>query len=79
MKTIEITRCCQCPNHKVIADPDPNDSFNADDCAIVCTKMKQTPNKQSKHLADHSEFRIVECGIRPYHTNNVEIPHWCPL
>ena len=45
-KNLKITSCLDCPHHKVIADPDPDDWFNDDDCATVCTKMKN--DKQDK-------------------------------
>ena len=41
-----ITNCIDCEFHRVINDPDPNDSFCSDDMAVVCTKMKN--EKQTK-------------------------------
>ena len=73
--------CTDCPYHRVIKDPDPEDWFNDDDQAIVCGK---TPNPErdlsSRHKADHSEFRPVAVAIRPYNLHKEgDAPSWCPL
>ena len=31
--------CIDCAHHAIINDADPNDWFNDDDCAVVCTKV----------------------------------------
>lgn len=36
---LEFDKCSECPHSKVISTPDPTDSFNSDDCALVCTKV----------------------------------------
>jgi hypothetical protein len=75
-----ITRCVQCKHHKVVNDACPNDWFDDDDEALVCTK---TPNPntdlKSKYKADHNQFRIVSGSNRPYETAKVKRPDWCPL
>ena len=75
-----LVRCCSCAKHLVIPDPDPDDWFNDDDCAIVCTIVpndKQICN--SKYLADRSEFKQVSSSLRPYEASDVARPKWCPL
>ncbi len=72
--------CIECKSHEVINDPDPNDWFCDDDVAVVCTLVKnpkQNPN--SKYSADHSFYRCVQVGIRPYRISKESIiPSWCP-
>lgn len=72
--------CLDCRSHRVINDPDPNDSFCDDDLAVVCTK---TPNDKrdtkSRYVADHSEWKVVEPSIRPYNLRKESVvPSWCP-
>lgn len=76
---IEIEKCVKCPYHKVVADPDPNDWFNDDDEAIVCTKVSQEPDQNSKYQSDKQSHKTIEGSLRPYQTKNVEVPNWCPL
>ena len=62
--TFTITNCMDCPNHRVLPDPDPSDWFNDDDkkvgCAITCKNI------------------TVAC--RPYNKRKeCSIPNWCPL
>jgi len=81
---LKISFCDQCPNHRVIADPDPSDSFNDDDCAIVCTKAEnptrgKSPQGCSHRRADASEYRVIESMLRPYEVGKVVPPTWCPL
>ena len=71
--------CALCPHHKVIPDPDPSDWFNDDDCAIVCTLQKNNKkNPRSKYAADRQDYKVVSGALRPYETQKVEIPKWCP-
>lgn len=80
-KVIKITNCLDCKYHKVIADPDPNDWFNDDDEAIVCTKVKNDrQDTASKWVADRQEFKVVSGSCRPYNLRKEgDIPKWCPL
>jgi hypothetical protein len=76
-----MKNCIECPNHKVINDPDPHDSFCRDDIAVVCIK---TPNddikKDSAYLSDKNEFKCVTRSCRPYNkTKESECPDWCPI
>lgn len=50
-KTLKITNCLQCPNHQVINDGDPYDSFCSDDLAVVC-KLVKNPKKDPKSDLD---------------------------
>lgn len=64
-KKITINNCIDCPFHKVLEDPDPNDWFNDDDVKVVCTK------KRNKNITT---------ACRPYNLRKEsEIPDWCPL
>ena len=58
-----VDYCDQCPFHKVLPDPDPDDWFNDDDVKIVCVK----------------ENKNIDVALRPHHVKNTEIPDWCPL
>lgn len=72
-------KCIECPFHKIIPDPDPNDWFNADDEAIVCTKTKREPDLNSQHQVDKIGYRPIDVALRPYQTKNVQTPQWCPI
>lgn len=73
--------CMDCPNHKVIADPDPDDWFCDDDKAIVCTITKNlNKNESSRHKSERQEHKVVMCAIRPYNLRKEgDAPDWCPL
>jgi hypothetical protein len=72
--------CTECAFHMVIADPDPSDSFNMDDVAVICRKLpNRSRDLSSKYWADKSEFAITDCGLRPYQVDKVKSPEWCPL
>jgi len=74
------SRCGDCPHHRCVSDKDPEDWFNDDDQAVVCTLMPNPDrNKSSKHPADHSAHRIVAAACRPYEISKVRTPKWCPL
>ena len=45
------THCHACPFHTIVADPDPEDWFNDDDCAIICNKADEELTKKV-----HDEF-----------------------
>jgi len=56
--------CIDCPNHRVLPDPDPNDWFCDDDKKVIC-------NLNEKEIT-------VAC--RPYNLRKeCETPEWCPL
>ena len=73
--------CIDCPHHKVIADPDPEDWFNDDDVAVECQKSPNTEiGKFPKSVAYKQKLRVVTSMCRPYNTRNEsETPTWCPL
>lgn len=80
---IVVSLCVQCKHHQIIPDPDPNDWFNDDDVAIICTLSKK-PEKDlepnSKFCADRQEFKSVTVSCRPYNVKlESQIPDWCPL
>lgn len=72
--------CRDCAFHAVVPDPDLEDSFNRDDCAVVC---KKTPNSQrdrsSTWVAQRQEFQVISGSNRPYEIDSVTPPDWCPL
>lgn len=73
--------CMDCPESSVIPDPDTEDWFCDDDCAVVCRK---TPNDEqkltSKHAAERSEYRAVTVACRPYNRRReADRPEWCPM
>lgn len=73
------SKCIECPFHKVVPDPDPYDSFNVNDEAIVCQKSTKIPAKEPKYNVDRYPFQSVDVGLRPYQTKNVTPPSWCPV
>ncbi len=72
-------KCIECPFHRVVPDPDPTDWFNADDEAIVCSKVKRIPDTKSKYNVDRQEFKPIDVALRPYQTKKVDVPDWCPI
>lgn len=80
-KTLKIDNCLKCPNHEIIDDGDPFDSFNRDDCAVIC-KLTKNPKKdpKSNYRSDRQDFRCVTSSCRPYQVEKEStIPTWCPL
>ena len=74
-----ITRCTECIHHKIVADPDPYDWFNDDDCAVRCMKSSKSPT-----LSEQGAYKIgdpmVTVACRPYMVDKEsDIPDWCPL
>ena len=63
-KTIKINFCTQCPHHRLESDPDPEDWFNDDDEKLLCAAMAG---------------KIIDRALRPYETEKVKPPKWCPL
>ncbi len=63
-KIITIINLCQdCPNCKILPDPDPDDWFCDDDVKIFCTKLNKT----------------IASSLRPYEVKDIKIPEECPL
>ena len=73
--------CMDCPESSVIPDPDPDDSFCYDDCAVVCRRTQNDDRKPtSRHAADRSEYRAVTVACRPYNRRKeADRPEWCPM
>jgi len=77
----EINSCISCPYHKVIKDPDPDDWFNDDDMAVVCTKL---PNDEIGKYRSPAYFigqnyKVVSSALRPPELSNFNwIPDFCP-
>lgn len=72
--------CMDCPAHRVVEDPDLDDSFNHDDMAIVCT-CAANPNRNpiGNWVANRGEHRIISGSVRPYNLKKEdERPDWCP-
>ena len=70
---LEFDHCVECPHHKVIHTPDPTDWFNDDDCALVCTKVKNRSKKSQ------FEYKAIDVVLRPYEVKKCKTPDWCPL
>ena len=78
MKDFDIIRfCTQCEFHKVVPDPDPEDWFNDDDEAILCTLIKGGGHDKS-FGGEPYLFKMISGSLRPYETKKVEKPEWCP-
>jgi hypothetical protein len=72
--TVLPVSCMKCPHHKVVRDPDPDDWFCDDDCAVLCTL--EAPPKKSRF-----EHQAVTTACRPYNTEKetTPVPNWCQL
>ena len=74
------SNCMDCPHHLVVNDPDPTDSFNDDDVAVLCTK---TPNHSQRHYYAYKrlfEYEPITVSCRPHYKRKESItPKWCPL
>jgi hypothetical protein len=65
--TLTINNCTECPHHKVLPDPDPDDWFCDDDVKVVCTLTERKAN-------------TITSACRPYNKKKEsEVPEWCPL
>ncbi|OGN08162.1 MAG: hypothetical protein A3J46_00800 [Candidatus Yanofskybacteria bacterium RIFCSPHIGHO2_02_FULL_41_11] len=74
------TNCIDCPNHRVIADPDPEDWFNDDDVAVVCSLELNRERGKFSGVAYRNPLRVITSMCRPYNTRaESETPSWCPL
>jgi hypothetical protein len=78
--SLKITNCMDCPNHEVVRDPDPTDSFCSDDEAVLCTKAPNTKKITQWYSNVPFEHRPITTSCRPYKKREeCEIPNWCPL
>jgi hypothetical protein len=70
--------CHDCAFHKVVRDPEPDDWFNTDDEATLCTKTGPSGSKsQYGHEFPH---RAITSADRPYQSRKYSTrPGWCPL
>ena len=84
MNTIHkmIINCIDCDQHLIVNDPDPHDSFNEDDLAVLC---KCTPNTIIDDISTYysgnrpMEYRAITVSCRPYNKRKeCQIPDWCP-
>jgi hypothetical protein len=75
-----MTNCIDCGYHSVIPDPDPTDSFNYDDVAVVCTlKQNDDIKPNSKYLADRNAYKCITVSCRPHYIRKEsDTPDWCP-
>lgn len=79
--TIKIESCMDCHNHIVDRDPDPHDSFNSDDEAVLCRLCPNTEHKMhyAQALGEFA-FKPITLSCRPYmKRKETNIPEWCPL
>ena len=79
--TNNFKNCTECPHSNIIRDPDPTDSFNYDDVAVVCTLTKnEKQDVNSKYIADRQKCAIITCVCRPYRVEKESsTPSWCPF
>ena len=67
----EVDNCLDCPNHQVLLDPDPYDSFCRDDEKVICNAALDPRTLTPK---------VVTAGNRPYQIRGMAtVPQWCPL
>jgi len=78
-KTKTYTNCLKCPHHQIVPDPDPTDSFNNDDIAVLCTKIKTTKTSAKRwYDGKPFPFHAVSVSDRPY-IRKVSPSYLCPL
>ena len=82
----DLKYCIQCPFHKRVPDPDPDDWFNDDDETLLCTHPRcpvdDYTNRQREYYKKRGwigEGRVITSGERPYHINKEKVPSYCPL
>lgn len=77
---LSINNCMDCNKHLVENDPDPYDSFNSDDVAVLCQLTENTENVS--HFAPSLglfQFKPITVSCRPYNKRKeCDIPNWCP-
>lgn len=76
--------CIDCPNHKIIADPDPYDWFCDDDVAVICllTSRNHRHDPNSRYQAtSQNDNSCATVSCRPYNVSKETTPPplWCPL
>lgn len=81
--TFDITckHCCDCPNHTMIADPDPSDWMRSSDQAMTCfATPNPTRDPSSRQHSKRSLERVVASRIEASdNLTDYPIPVWCPL
>ena len=82
----DLKYCIQCQFHKRVADPDPDDWFNDDDEALLCTHPGCPVNDYTDLQREYykkrgwiGKGRVITCAERPYNINKEKIPSYCPL
>jgi len=63
--TYQIDKCVDCPHAVIERDPEPDDWFCDDSEKLTCTQV--------------SPYRELGGYLRPYETQDIEPPDWCPL
>lgn len=77
-----IERCVDCKYHTVLPDPDPNDSFNSDDVALICTHPKCPKGEQADYVKRRGWDKlgkVITFAERPYNIPKEKVPEFCPL
>lgn len=77
-KLIESKTCNRCVYSKIVQDPDPNDSFNYDDTAIVCTITPAFDGQLLSQAGIKFKNALVASALRPYEIKKITRPIWCP-
>ena len=75
-----MTSCIQCEFHKIVNDKSPDDWFNDDDEAVLCSKSSNV-NFEKSAVGDLFRYRPITVSCRPYQTEKetTPIPSWCPM
>lgn len=75
---LDIAYCGECPFHRIINNPDPQEGLGSQDQALLCGKL---PNDQinlcSRRAVDRSPHRVI-CD-RGRQLTKQPVPAWCPL
>lgn len=79
--TITINHCIDCPHHRIMSDPDPDDWFNDDDEALVCLHPECHREYSSAEERCYRGWKsvVIEGSCRPYEIPKITIPEYCPF
>lgn len=71
--------CSKCLAAICVNDPDPDDWFNDDDKAILCSLMPPRDDQFLSQAGIKFNHALVLSALRPTEFNTFKRPNWCPL
>ena len=74
------SNCVDCPNHKVVNDPDPTDWFCDDDVAVLCSLQSNMSKRTYWASGAFYEYEPITVSCRPHYIRKECItPPGCPI